>query len=171
MEHSRSPKAMQLPCVSASTCISIWRGRSMYFSTKTRSSPNALMASLCALLNPFSTSSSVQAIRMPLPPPPADALSMTGQPISVATCKACCGESNASVCPGTVLTLAVAASFFDSILSPMTSIARILGPIKRIPACSSACANSAFSDRKPKPGCTASAPVCLQASMMASILR
>ena len=52
-------------------------------------------------------------------------------------------------CPGTVETFALAASFLDSILSPMASMARGFGPTKTMPAFSSALANAAFSDKKP----------------------
>ena len=51
-------------------------------------------------------------------------------------------------CPGTVETLARAAAFFDSILSPMAAMALGLGPIKTIPASASALANAARSDRE-----------------------
>ena len=40
IEHSRSPRWTAAPCVSATTCTSMCRGRSTSFSTYTRSSPN-----------------------------------------------------------------------------------------------------------------------------------
>ena len=73
--------------------------------------------------------------------------------------------------PGTVDTPAACAAFLDSILSPMAAIACGFGPIKVMPASAHCWANSAFSDRKPKPGCTASAPVALQAAMILSARR
>ena len=39
-EQSRSLRWMALPCVSANTCISMWRGAVTYFSISTRASPN-----------------------------------------------------------------------------------------------------------------------------------
>ena len=54
------------------------RGSSMYFSIKIRSSAKLDFASLAAERNPSRTSASLAAIRMPLPPPPAEALIMTG---------------------------------------------------------------------------------------------
>ena len=63
------------------------------------------------------------------------------------------------------------ASFFDSILSPIAAIALGGGPMKAIFAFASALAKLSRSDRKPYPGCTASAPVALQASMISSALR
>ena len=64
-----------------------------------------------------------------------------------------------------------AASFFEVILSPMASMAPTGGPMKATPASASARANSARSERKPYPGCTASAPVSRQASTIRSISR
>jgi hypothetical protein len=51
------------------------------------------------------------------------------------------------------------------------SMAPGLGPMKTIPSSAQRCAKPAFSDRKPKPGCTASAPVCPQAAMILSATR
>src|SRR5690606_17254750 len=73
--------------------------------------------------------------------------------------------------PGTVLTPAASAIRFDSILSPIASMAAALGPMNAMPASSRARTKRAFSDRNPYPGCTASAPVRLQASTMRSIER
>ncbi|CAO3431473.1 hypothetical protein [Azospirillum endophyticum] len=56
----------------------MWRGCWMYFSTKTRSSAKLERASLVAERKPSRASSSFQATRMPLPPPPAEALIITG---------------------------------------------------------------------------------------------
>jgi hypothetical protein len=50
----------------------------MNFSMKMRSSPNAPLASARTAGKPSSTSARLQAMRMPLPPPPAEALSITG---------------------------------------------------------------------------------------------
>ena len=52
-------------------------------------------------------------------------------------------------CPGTVDTLALAAAFLDSILSPMAAIALGFGPMKTTPAFSSATGKASRSDRKP----------------------
>ena len=60
--------------------------------------------------------------------------------------------------PGTVETPASAAIFFEVILSPIFSIAPGGGPMKAMPSAASASAKALFSDRKPYPGCTASAP-------------
>ncbi len=50
----------------------------MNFSMKTRSSPKLAAASDLARAKPSAASSGFQAMRMPLPPPPAEALIMTG---------------------------------------------------------------------------------------------
>ena len=47
------------------------------------------------------------------------------------------------------LTPALAAIFFDSILSPMAAIAAAGGPMKATPALFRALANAAFSERNP----------------------
>ena len=69
---------MTLPCLSPSTWISMWRGSTMNFSTKTRSSPKEDAASRLRARSPRATSASEWAMRMPLPPPPAEALIITG---------------------------------------------------------------------------------------------
>ena len=51
--------------------------------------------------------------------------------------------------PGTMLTPAFCASFFDSILSPIAAIALGGGPMKAIPAFASALAKLSRSERKP----------------------
>jgi hypothetical protein len=56
----------------------MWRGSSMNFSANTRSSPKLERASLLARVKPSRHSSSFHTTRMPLPPPPALAFSMTG---------------------------------------------------------------------------------------------
>src|SRR5665213_3099857 len=113
---------MTLPCLSPSTWISMWRGSTMNFSMNTRSSPNEALASALASPNPSATSDVECAIRMPLPPPPAEALIMTGYPICSAILTACLSSSMTPRCPGTVETLALAAAFLDSILSPIAAM-------------------------------------------------
>ena len=53
----------------------------------------------------------------------------------------------------------------------VAAIAAALGPINVMPAAVTARAKSAFSDKNPYPGCTASAPVILAAVIMASIFK
>mmetsp|Transcript_24573 Transcript_24573/g.79035 ORF Transcript_24573/g.79035 Transcript_24573/m.79035 type:complete len:229 (+) Transcript_24573:1072-1758(+) len=171
MEHSRSGKATTLPCLSPSTWISMWRGSSTNFSMKMRSSPNALLASFLDRRKPSSASSSLYAMRMPLPPPPAEALIMTGYPISRATRSTSSSASTVPTNPGITFTLACMAIFLDSILSPMAVMALAFGPMKATPSSSSASAKSWFSDRKPYPGWTACEPVWRMTSMILGMLR
>ena len=57
----------------------MWRGSSTYFSMNTRSSPNEERASRAGALEPFAQLAARRgAMRMPLPPPPAAALTITG---------------------------------------------------------------------------------------------
>ena len=56
----------------------MWRGFSMYFSMYTRSSPKLPSASDFARAEAFRHPLRRQATRMPLPPPPAVALIITG---------------------------------------------------------------------------------------------
>jgi hypothetical protein len=51
--------------------------------------------------------------------------------------------------PGMVLTLALAASSLEAILSPIAAIDLCFGPMKMMPASSTRRENSAFSERKP----------------------
>ena len=62
---------------------------------------------------------------------------------------ACSGLSITPRKPGTVETLAAAAAFLDSILSPIAAMAPGLGPMKTMPAASSARGKASRSDRKP----------------------
>jgi hypothetical protein len=54
------------------------RGASMNFSMNTRSSPKLARPSRFTLSKPSRTSFSLNASRMPLPPPPAEAFIITG---------------------------------------------------------------------------------------------
>ena len=73
--------------------------------------------------------------------------------------------------PGTVGTPAAAMFWRAVVFTPMASIDSGRGPMKTIPARSRARANSAFSERNPYPGCTASAPVAWAAATMRSMSR
>ena len=131
--------------------------------------PKELRASLLAdSIAPDKSSGSYTA-RMPFPPPPAAALTISGKPISFAI------ESilplNSPSCPGIVGTPASSIIFLDSALSPMTLIVSGLGPMKIKPESITCCAKSPFSDKKPYPGCIASDDVAFAASIILSKLR
>ena len=104
-------------------------------SMKTRSSPkeDSRLASAPGS-SPRATSSAFQAMRMPLPPPPAEALIITGKPTRAPRRAASASVITASGWPGTMGTPASAASFFEAILSPIAPMARGFGPMKAMPA-------------------------------------
>ncbi len=78
IEHSRSFRCSTVPCLSPSTWISMWWGEMTNFSMNTLSSPKLEAASDRAAGKPSSTPCRSNAMRMPLPPPPAEAFSITG---------------------------------------------------------------------------------------------
>ncbi|CAB4912331.1 unannotated protein [freshwater metagenome] len=98
-------------------------------------------------------------MRIPRPPPPAEALISTGSSFSVTD------SGSSRVNTGTP---ASAIIFLDSTFEPIDSIAFTGGPIQVNPASSTCRANSAFSERNPYPGWTASAPACTAAAMINS---
>src|SRR5215471_11629465 len=112
----------------------------MYGSQNTVGSPNADAASDRAAASSPGSEASERTIRMPRPPPPADALISTGRSDSASSP----GSSSRST--GTP---AAAISRFDSTLLPIASMAPGGGPIQVNPASQTARANAAFSDRKP----------------------
>ena len=85
----------------------------------------------------------------PLPPPPADAFTASGQPYSSPSRTSSSTESTGSVVPGMTGTPAADISRRASTFEPIASIASGGGPIQTIPASSHARANPAFSARKP----------------------
>ncbi len=107
---------------------------------------------------------------MPRPPPPADALMITGRPISSTAVSAWSSVSSRPV-PGKIGTPALTIAARAEILPPIRRISAGVGPMKRSLQRSHISANSAFSDRKPYPGCTASAPVTSAALMIAGMCR
>ena len=86
---------------------------------------------------------------MPFPPPPIEAFSMTGKPISRHTRRASSASFSGSAVPGTTGTPAAIMRWRAAILSPMASIVSAVGPMKMMPAASQRRTNSAFSDKKP----------------------
>ena len=94
---------------------------------------------------------------MPFPPPPDDALIITGYPIFSATRRASSTSWTASLPPGTTGTPASIMVFLASDLFPIRLIISADGPINVMLHFSHNSANLAFSERKPKPGWIASA--------------
>ena len=83
-----------------------------------------------------------------MPPPPADALTRIGKPIFLA--------SATREDFGRVGTPSFSQKFLELILSPIKTMVSEFGPIHLIPASFTFFENSAFSDKKPYPGCIAS---------------
>ena len=130
---------MTLPCLSPSTWISMWRGSVMNFSMKTRSSPNEDAASDLARAKPSATSSGGIGDAHALAAAAGRGLDhhRIADLVGDASPPAPAPRSRRDS-PGTVETLAAAAAFFDSILSPIAAMAPGLGPMKTMPASASA---------------------------------
>ena len=85
----------------------------MNLSINIRSSPKELKASALLKRNPSLTSSSLNATRIPLPPPPADALIMTGYPTSFANTAAWSSSRTSPSKPGITNQSASFATFLE----------------------------------------------------------
>ena len=138
---------------------------------KMSSFPKAFFASSFTRTKFWRSSSSESHLLMPLPPPPAAALSITGNLYRFASSTASSADFKGFSVPGTVGTQHSRAICFAASLSPILARTSDLGPMNLIPASSQAFAKSAFSERKPYPGCMASAPLLLASSMMPGMFR
>ena len=146
---SRSPRWMTLPCASASTCTSTWRGSTISFSTYTSGLAKYDWPCRCAVANARSAASGACTSSMPLPPPPAAALISSGYPSSSPSASSSSSEPTGSVVPGMIGTPAACIAWRARVFEPISSIASGGGPIQTSPAASTARANAAFSARKP----------------------
>ena len=154
MEHSRSPRWRTFPCESPMICTSMCRPWVIYGSIKTLPSPNADSASLDAELMASARSACFSTMRIPRPPPPAAALTMTG----ILTFGGFSpGWTSVEVTVGTPASIAAC---FANILSPRSAICSGVGPIHMRPASLTLCANCAFSAKNPYPGWIASQSFC-----------
>ena len=81
VEQSRSPSAITSPAPSPKIWTSIWRARATYFSRNTPLSLKLLPASRRTLSNALRSCCASAHCCMPMPPPPAVLLSITGKPI------------------------------------------------------------------------------------------
>ena len=75
---SRTPSVHTVPSASATTCTSTCRPPRMARSRETVASPAVFDASELARSNASSRSSGARTMRMPRPPPPAVALTISG---------------------------------------------------------------------------------------------
>ena len=112
--------------------------------------PKAALASLRVMATAFKNAASLCTTRIPRPPPPPEAFTITGKPIFFAVAKLALSSLRSGPSePGTVGTPAVFMAFFAEILSPNKRIDSALGPIKINPLDSTCSAKSARSDKKP----------------------
>src|SRR5207237_442572 len=111
--------------------------------------PGADVASERAPRSALLSSSRVPTSRIPFPPPPPAAFSITGKPNSAARRSTWTSLSTGSSDPGTTGTPAAIIRRRASSLSPIASIASAEGPMKTTPASAQARAKAARSARKP----------------------
>ncbi len=148
-EQSRSPSATTLPWLSAMICTSTWRGFCTARSRYMVLSPKPLTDSRWAMLNMSAKSSSDSDTRMPLPPPPDDALIMMGQPMSFACSKASSTSCRPFLVPGTTGTPASIMVRRAWLLLPMRSMTSGVGPMNTMSLSRQSFAKVEFSERKP----------------------
>ena len=114
--------------------------------------PKAALLSALADFQAFSRSSSFQTALIPLPPPPALALSITGYPVFLATFTHVLKSGMIPSLPGTQGTPASIIVVLAIALSPIRLIMSSEAPINLILCSSHNLENLAFSERKPYPG-------------------
>src|ERR1700752_5509599 len=110
-------------------------------------------------------------MRIPLPPPPAVAFIITGYLISLASSLPWAALSNNPSEPGTQGTPFFIIVAFALLLSPIELIISGDAPINFILFWRDISENFAFSDKKPYPGCIASALVISAAAIMLAIFK
>ena len=137
----------------------------------TSGTPNAASASRCAVLMAWPSSCAVRTTRMPRPPPPAVALTMTGKPHVSANFSASSSFSTGPSVPGSSGRPAFFIARRARALSPIRRITFGSGPMNRMWHASHTSARYADSDRNPYPGWIASAPVISAALMIAGTFR
>ena len=146
---SRSPRCTTLPWASANTWISMWRPSLTRRSSISVPSPKAEVASRRAPAIACSSSEAAWTSRMPRPPPPATALTSSGQPSAWASRASAASPWSSPRYPGTQGTPTASMRRFAPALSPIAVMAAAGGPMNTRPALAQACAKSARSDRKP----------------------
>ena len=83
------------------------------------------------------------------PPPPKDALLMSGKPIFLAMARASLRLLTGSSVPSKMGTPSLRATLRAAVLSPIMSSTLESGPMKMMPSSLQAWANCGFSERKP----------------------
>ena len=133
--------------------------------------PKAAAASDCAALNNAGSSSAVRTMRMPRPPPPAEALTIMGNPTCRAHSSASPSDAMTPSEPGRIGTPAflIAARAFS--FSPMSRVISGGGPMNLMPQVSHTSAKLAFSASRPYPGWIASTLAISAALITAGMFR
>ncbi len=121
----------------------------MSFSRYTSSLPKAALASRLAAATVAMSSRSSSTMRMPRPPPPQLAFSMTGKPTAWAIARICSSSAGNGGVAGITGTPALAARLRASILLPSLRMVSGRGPTNVIRAAAHASANSGLSDKNP----------------------
>mmetsp|Transcript_14116 Transcript_14116/g.35627 ORF Transcript_14116/g.35627 Transcript_14116/m.35627 type:complete len:275 (-) Transcript_14116:324-1148(-) len=172
VEQSRPFKATTSPCSSPTNCTSKCRAPVHRAIMKIGEPTTSIFTWSYALLN----SASVVHFRMPFPPPPSEALSITGYPIRLAHAMASsrlCKQADLNTSSGNVPsgrssqaipspfhgihgTPAACARIVEAILSPSACITGAVGPMKVMPISLSVLGRAGFSLACPHPGQTAS---------------
>ncbi len=147
------------------------QARSTRRSRKTSSLPKAARASRRPASTASSSSPGSCTIRMPRPPPPQLALTMSGKPTSSARRRASAGSGGRAPVAGMTGTPARSATARASTLLPRRSMTRLGGPIHVIPSRTQASASSGFSARNPYPGWIASTPAARATRRISSMPR
>ena len=148
IEQSLSNRCTTPPWLSAKICTSMCLGLRTACSRNTLASPNELFASLEACSIASARFFSSATLRIPLPPPPATALTNNGNPIFLDALISSVTSSDEPEdrSTGTFARVAAAIAFT---LFPASSKTSELGPINVMPFSFAATASSGFSERKP----------------------
>ncbi len=147
-EQSRSYRCRTVPAPSARICTSMCLGSRTACSRNTVASPNADSASRIAASMDSRSVLCSGTRRIPRPPPPATALTNTGNPMSSAAATRASTSSDGSDERSTGSPASRAAATALALL-PVSSSTSTLGPTNVMPAARQARASSGFSDRKP----------------------
>mmetsp|Transcript_10656 Transcript_10656/g.39113 ORF Transcript_10656/g.39113 Transcript_10656/m.39113 type:complete len:223 (+) Transcript_10656:5967-6635(+) len=176
VEQSRPLRAMAFPCSSPTICTS--KCLALVHNCIMKTGDPGTSATTCSYW--ARNCDSLVDLRIPLPPPPSDALIMTGYPMRSATSRASSTlftiaflKISSGMVPSSVRsavrpsplhgmegTFAVCARMFAAILSPRTLITGDGGPRNVIPFSLSAFGSFGFSEAWPQPGHTASTFCC-----------
>lgn len=144
-EQSRSNKWIKFPWRSPKIWTSICLAPIMAFSAKTCFDGDSEMQRCSA----SAISSCLWIMRMPRPPPPSRALSITGNPYWFANADTWEGSDTDCSIPGITGTPAALATSRADTLSPTAAMQDGEGPMNRTPAWLHFSANSVDSDKKP----------------------